>query len=549
MPKRKLPYNPNFYDSLASLVKPVVDNTSKRIVAPVQRYDESTKKITPVYKPSARTLTPTYTSSGGRTPAKYIAPTTAEINQKAASRRQAEQQEAIEAQKQRQLFHDHNPVSKLLGTNKALPSSIKPTTPELLQGMARGIENFYNVPQAGILNDFVNPLHMAADGIIAPWADAPQNTLDINNYYNENPEAPNILFGKNVDKFLPVGMATLSTAMTAPFIKGAPGVVKAGLNLPKTIGRGYRDLKYGTNIIEKNGTTYKNSYDFLNNNTFDKGFNKNEINFLNKEIEERGILETQRRHPFNINSELSSRGIVAENYNTKQVIKDFVPNVLKGKAALKQQYTMGQSRIDAFNHYLGKPIKNNPYRIHSNSFKNGNGVVYTMPERLINRTGATETVQPFTKEEFNTLTQLENYYKSPTSSNKTELYNQLTKQYGNNNIGLSSRKKFNPDLFLKGPQSEYGIPIIKGDKTVIPGWDYITGTGGGAPFIKQGNKITMKDVWDIQPFSRNKRLPKFMQNFNAKGILGGKDFTLNQTYRAYPTRIRQTFKQGGTYAY
>jgi len=40
-----------------------------------------------------------------------------------------------------------------------------------------------------------------------------------------------------------------------------------------------------------------------------------------------------------------------------------------------------------------------------------------------------------------------------------------------------------------------------------------------------------------------------MQNFNAKGILGGKDFTLNQTYRAYPTRIRQTFKQGGTYAY
>lgn len=546
---KKLQGNIDFYDSLAGLVRPVIDNTSKQIVAPVQRYDAASKKITPVFKATPTQLVRTYTSSGGKTPAKYIAPTPQAIQQKATARRLSEQQTANEEFKQRQLFHDNNPVSKLLGTNKALPSTVKPTTPELLQGMARGIEDFYHVPQAGILNDFVNPLHMASNGIIAPWADVPQNTIDINNYYNENPGAPNILFGKNVDKFIPFGAAALSTAMTAPFIKEAPGMIKAGVDLPKTIGRKYRDFKFEPNVIEKNGVTYKNSYDFLNNNTFDKGLNKKEINFLNKEIQDRGILEQQRRHPFNINSELSSRGILAEDYNAKQVVKDFVPNVLKGRDALKSQYTMGQERINAFDHYLGKPVKNNAYRIHSNSFKNGNGLVYTMPENLINRSGATEAVQPFTKEEFNTLSHIEDYYKNPGTETKSALYNQLTKQYGTTPLGLHSPERFNPDMFLKGPQSEYGIPIIKNSKTVIPGVDYITGTGGGAPFIKEGNKVTMKDVWDIQPFSRNKRLPKFMQDFNANKLLGGKDFTLNQTYRAYPKGIRQTFKQGGTYAY
>ena len=534
MPKRKLPYNPNFYDSLASLVKPVVDNTSKRIVAPVQRYDGSTKKITPVYKASARNLTPTYTSSGGKTPAKYIAPTTTEINQKAAVRRQSEQQSAIDELKQRQMFHDNNPVSKLLGTNKALPSSIKPTTPELLQGMARGIENFYKIPQLGILNDFVNPLHMASDGIIAPWADAPQNTLDINNYYKDNPGAPNIMFGKNIDPFLPTGMAALSTAITAPFIKGSPAMIKAGIDLPKTIGRSYRDLKFAPNVIEKNGVTYKNSHDFLKNNTFDKGLNKNEINFLNKEIEARGILEEQRRHPFDVRSELSKRTIVPENYNIREVVGNAIPNLLRGKKAISDKYTMGQMRENAFNQYLGIPTKNSAYRVHSSSFKNGEGLNYTMPERLINRSSSKEQLYPFNNAEFEGMQRLENYARNPTQPNALS----VEAWYGSEPKSLLANKDF-----------EYGNPLIKGDKTVFPGWDYITGTGGGAPFIKEGNKVMMKDVWDIQPFSRNTRLPKFIRNFNANKILGGKDFTLKQTYTNGLKGIRQTIKKGGNYAY
>ena len=76
---------------------------------------------------------------------------------------------------------------------------------------------------------------------------------------------------------------------------------------------------------------------------------------------------------------------------------------------------------------------------------------------------------------------------------------------------------------------------------------YITGTGGGTSFVKQGNKVTMKDAWDIQPFSRNTRLPKFLQKLDAAPILGGKEFTMKQTYRAYPGRVTQTFKKGGYY--
>lgn len=427
------------------------------------------------------------------------------------------------------VFHDNNPLAF---NRKKLPTSMPATTKEILNGLGAGIENFYRIPQLGELNEFVNPLHIASSGIITPWAQAP-------------------LQSEQSGSLLPYGMAGLSTALTVPFIKPSGAILRKGVqqtwNAPRKFGQVYRDIKYPVNTITKDGKLYHNSYDFLKQNNFKKGLNKEEINFLNTEAKDRGILETQRRHPLNIFSELSSRGIVAENYNAKKAIKDYIPNILKGKEALKSQYTMGQSRTDAFDHYLGKPIKNNPYRVHSNSFKNGNDLVYTMPEKLINRIGATETVQPFTKEEFNTLSHLEDFYKNSSEQNKSALYEQLTKQYGKNKLGLTSYKRFNPDLFLKGPQSEYGIPIIKNNKTVIPGVDYITGTGGGAPFIKEGNKVTMKDMWDIQPFSRNKRLPKFMQNFNANKILGGKDFMLNQTYTNYPSKLIQTFKKGGNY--
>jgi hypothetical protein len=110
---------------------------------------------------------------------------------------------------------------------------------------------------------------------------------------------------------------------------------------------------------------------------------------------------------------------------------------------------------------------------------------------------------------------------------------------------LKSKESFDPDSFLKSEYADYGIPIIKKDKTIIPSWDYITGTGGNAPFIKKGNKVTMVDTWDIHPFSRNKKLPKFLRNFNANIILGGKDFTLHQSYKYHPEGIKQLLKLGG----
>jgi hypothetical protein len=117
------------------------------------------------------------------------------------------------------------------------------------------------------------------------------------------------------------------------------------------------------------------------------------------------------------------------------------------------------------------------------------------------------------------------------------------------NVMTEKYKDFDPDTFLKNPDNTYGRPILLENKTVIPTYDYITGTGGGAPIIKEGNKITLKDTWDIQPFSRSTKLPKFIQNIDVADAIGAKNFTLNQTYRGYPYGIKQTYDNGGIVNY
>lgn len=432
--------------------------------------------------------------------------------------KKADLQYELENYKAAKVFHDNNPLAF---SRKKLPTVVPSTGREILNGLGARIENFYKIPQIGELNEFINPLHIVSSGIITPLAQAP-------------------LQAQEFDSLIPYGMAAVSIASTSPFVKPSASILKKGIqktwNAPKKIGQVFRDIKYPENTIVKNGKLYHNSYDFLKENTFNK-LTKEEINFLNTEAKDRGILEIQRRHPLNIMSELSRRGILAEDYRLKKVIKDYIPNILKGRQALESQYTMGKTRIDAFDHYLGKPMKNNPYRIHSNSFKNGNGLVYTIPENLINREGTTENLRRFSTRDYKDLVAIENYGKNPKEFGKDVLLDHfnIERTPSNTNQALS-------DLFKNG---DYGKPIIKDTRTVIPSWDYITGTGGGAPFIKEGNKITMKDVWDIQPFSRSRKLPKFLQEFNANKILGGKDFTLNQTYRAYPNKIVQTFNFGG----
>lgn len=341
----------------------------------------------------------------------------------------------------------------------------------------------------------------------------------------------NIARGNYGEGFGNLGIAGMNALVVAPFV---PKIGKILRNTPN-------DLNFPKNEIIKNGQTVKNSKEFfkLHDN---KPLKKNEIKFLNKELEDRGILEIQRAHPLDPRPRIFKRGIVPEDYNIKSTIKNFIPNILKGQKYVNSKITMGNVRINAFNQYLGLPTENTAYRIHSNSFKNGKGLVYTIPQKNINYTSS-EFLSKLNRGEIDMMNNIENYYRNPTLKNKKILHSEFNKRYGQN----IKFKDFDPDMHfdLSSEISDYGKPIILDDRTVIPSWDYITGTGGNAPFIKEGNKITLKDVWDINPLSRIKKLPKFIRNIDAKHIMGGKEFELNNTYRIYPKEIRQTYLDGG----
>lgn len=299
-----------------------------------------------------------------------------------------------------------------------------------------------------------------------------------------------------------------------------------------------RDEKFINSVVTKNGNTVKNSIEFFAQHD-GKPLTQKEINFLNNELKQRGILEVQRKNVLNPIPNLFKKGVVAEDYNIKKVIKDFVPNIIKGQKYVNNQYTMGNTRINALDQWLGLPTENTAYRIHSNSFKDGNDLIYTIPEKNVNYNNI--NLSKFNKQQLNNVNAIDAYYRNPTEANKKILYKAMSEE----NVITEKYKDFDPDKFFKNPNNTYGKPILLENKTVIPTYDYITGTGGGAPIIKQGNKITLKDVWDIQPFSRSKRLPRFIQNIDVGKGIGAKNFTLNQTYRTYPYGIRQTFKKGG----
>ena len=341
----------------------------------------------------------------------------------------------------------------------------------------------------------------------------------------------NIARGNYGEGFSNLGIAGMNALVVAPFV---PKIGKILRNTPN-------DLNFPKNEIIKNGQTVKNSKEFfkLHDN---KPLKKNEIKFLNKELEDRGILEIQRAHPLDPRPRIFKRGIVPEDYNIKSTIKNFIPNILKGQKYVNSKITMGNVRINAFNQYLGLPTENTAYRIHSNSFKNGKSLVYTIPQKNINYTSS-EFLSKLNRGEIDMMNNIENYYRNPTLKNKKILHSEFNKRYGQN----IKFKDFDPDMHftISSEISDYGKPIILDDRTIIPSWDYITGTGGNAPFIKEGNKITLKDVWDINPLSRIKKLPKFIRNIDAKHIMGGKEFELNNTYRIYPKEIRQTYLDGG----
>jgi len=300
-----------------------------------------------------------------------------------------------------------------------------------------------------------------------------------------------------------------------------------------------RDAKFNNSVVTKKGNTVKNSKEFFEQHD-GKPLSQKEKTFLNNELKQRGILEIQRKNVLNPIPNLFKKGVVAEDYNIKKVVRDFIPNIIKGQNYVNNQYTMGDVRINALDQWLGLPTKNTAYRIHSNSFKDGNSLIYTIPEKNVNYNNNV-VLSKFNKQQLNNVNAIDSYYRNPTQANKKILYKAMSEE----NEMTTKYKDFNPDEFLKNPSNTYGKPIILENKTIIPSYDYITGTGGGAPIIKEGNKITLKDTWDIQPFSRSTKLPKFIQNIDVSKGVGSKNFTLNQTYRTYPYGIKQTYDEGG----
>lgn len=146
----------------------------------------------------------------------------------------AEKKQEIEEYEASDLFHKYNPVAQFLGTRSAPVSSVKPTPRELAYGLGAGINEFYDVPNIGIVNDFVNPLSMVSKGIISPWTQAP-------------------LQAQQSDSYLPYGTAALSTGLTAWGLPEVTSIyttpLRAGLS--SGIKRANQALTYGKEMYPK----------------------------------------------------------------------------------------------------------------------------------------------------------------------------------------------------------------------------------------------------------------------------------------------------------
>jgi hypothetical protein len=155
-----------------------------------------------------------------------------------------EKKQELEDYKVAKLFHENNPVAKVLGTRKPKPTFVEPTARELAYGLGAGISNFYDVPGIGIANDFVNPLSLVSKGIISPWAQAP-------------------LQAQQSDSYLPYLGAAASTALTIPMVRPASIAAKTFLN-PRNIYTGA--LKTGEYLTTQ--TPLKNTYKILPEGVF-----------------------------------------------------------------------------------------------------------------------------------------------------------------------------------------------------------------------------------------------------------------------------------------
>ncbi len=360
-----------------------------------------------------------------------------------------------------------------------------------------------------------------------------------------------------------------------------------GLGFAKTIPRSIRDTKYDNVLTLGKGPskqTFKNSADWMDAYKAEsaatgkqRALMKKEVDFLNKEIKQRGILEASRRHPLDPRSALSKALIIPEEYNFGKVLKQMPKAAFKTltEGSPESLYTMGQGRVAGWNQYLGKATKNNPYRIHPESFTNGEGLLYTVPESEIAKlqkanlsaANAEDMVasQMMPAEGIKELSFYKQAFEKPKNFDKLaydKVYDDMINAVDQNGEFLYSTKDVKK---LLGPKSKFKYDINKhrnllpdndipdwtgkqGDVYRTADWDKYIGSHGNASWnvTKAPNnyeKWSMEDVWDINPLSRMQQLPfglknesllNRVRNLDAGKVLGGKDFKVKLDYFAKP---------------
>lgn len=372
------------------------------------------------------------------------------------------------------------------------------------------------------------------------------------------------------DEWVEGGLNTLDRALDAV-------TAAQGLKLVKTIPRGYRDMKYNNQITVGKGAdkkTFKNSADFLEAHKAkmkaagkDIPLKKKEIAFLNKEIKQRGVLEASRRHPLDPRSAMAKAMVIPEDYNWKTVLnpKNIARNLYKTatEGSPESLYQMGHGRVAGWNTYLGIPTKNNPYRIHPESFKQGEDLLYTLPEKQIEKVQRmnVKSGSPFASDQMSPkkgIKELEFFKNIPAK--KTKAFNekaydkvasdmrkvlddQGNRYYTNAEIKqtLGPKSKFKYTLKKHKKLAGDNIPDFmtrEGDMYRTGDWDRYIGSHGGVGWKVIPDEATgkqrwiMEDVWDIQPLSRikSKAVPQFVKDLDFGKVLGGKNYKVRLDY-------------------
>lgn len=352
---------------------------------------------------------------------------------------------------------------------------------------------------------------------------------------------------------------------------GDAAVAAQALKFVKDIPIAYRDNKYNNTLTLGKGN---DKQIFSNSNDWMKAYQdeiaatgktrpllKKEVNFLNKEIKQRGILETQRRHPLDVRSMASKALIVPEDYNLGALIKNLPKTAWTSltQGNPESLYTMGHGRVAGWNQYLGIPTKNNPYRIHPESFTEGKGLNYTVPHSELQKLEAQKAFEGQMAPGTESFEDLNFYRRSLTDKSKSfnkeaynKLYDDMAKVTDEEGNLFYSTKQIKKKL---GPKEKFKYSINKhrkllGDSDVAPpewfsqegdiyrtgDWDKYAGAHGGVGWQAKSipkskyEKWSMEDAWDINPLSRKENLPNWVRRLNAKSILGGKDYTANLDY-------------------